>query len=65
MRFRCRLRPPAVASRERIDFVVMGTVCWTGVPGFLTGNSAENVLQQVDCSVLAIKPKGFVSPVKL
>ncbi len=53
------------ASRERIDLLVMGTVCRTGVPGFLIGNTAESVLQQVDCSVLAVKPEGFVTPVKL
>jgi hypothetical protein len=42
----------------------MGTVCRTGVPGFFIGNSAENVRQHVDCSSLAVKPKGFVTPVK-
>ncbi len=56
---------PAVAGREQIDLLVMGTVCRTGVPGFLIGNTAESVLQQVDCSVLAVKPEGFVTPVKL
>ncbi len=60
-----RVLIPAVASRERIDLIVMGTVCRTGVPGFLIGNTAESVLQQVDCSVLAVKPEGFVTPVKL
>ena len=37
----------------------------TGVQGFFIGNTAENVLQHVDCSVLAVKPKGFVTPVKM
>jgi len=35
----------------------------TGVPGLFIGNTAESVLHQVDCSVLALKPPGFVSPV--
>ena len=47
------------------DQVVMGTVCRTGLAGFFIGNTAESVLQQVNCSVLVLKPEGFVSPVKL
>ena len=31
----------------------------------LIGNTAENVLNQVNCSVLTVKPEGFVTPVKL
>jgi nucleotide-binding universal stress UspA family protein len=41
----------------------MGTVARTGIPGLLIGNTAEGVLNQVDCSLLALKPEGFVSPV--
>ncbi len=52
-------------NSEKADLLVMGTVCRTGVPGFFIGNTAEDVLQQVDCSVLAVKPKGFVTPVKV
>ena len=43
----------------------MGTVGRTGIPGLLIGNTAETILQQVDCSVLAIEPPGFVTPVTL
>ena len=50
---------------KRFKNMVMGTVCRTGVAGFFIGNTAENVLHQVNCSVLAVKPQGFVSPVKL
>lgn len=45
------------------DLLVMGTICRTGIPGFFIGNTAETLLNQVDCSVLTVKPKGFVSPV--
>ncbi len=48
----------------RIDLIVMGTVARTGIPSLVIGNTAETVLQRVDCSVLAIKPDGFVSPVQ-
>ena len=55
---------PALAKRKRIELIVMGTLCRTGIRGFLIGNTAEKVLQQVDCSVLTVKPGGFISPVK-
>jgi len=56
---------PALAKRIESDLVVMGTVARTGVPGFIMGNTAETILNQIDCSVLAIKPSGFVTPVTL
>ena len=54
-----------LARKKRIELVVMGTVCQTGLAGFFIGNTAEKVLQEVDCSVLAVKPDGFVTPVRL
>jgi nucleotide-binding universal stress UspA family protein len=45
------------------ELVVMGTVARTGIPGFIIGNTAERILTQLDCSVLAMKPEGFVSPI--
>jgi universal stress protein E len=56
---------PEVAKKEKIDLIVMGTVCRTGLPGFIIGNTAESILYKVDCSVLSIKPHGFISPIKL
>ena len=56
---------PALAAAEKVNLVVMGTVCRTGIPGFMIGNTAERILQQVDCSVLTAKPDGFVTPVTL
>ena len=47
------------------DVLVMGTVARTGLPGLLIGNKAEEVLGKVRCTVLAVKPFGFVSPVTL
>jgi len=54
---------PKLAEKEKVDLIVMGTVCRTGVPGFFMGNTAESILQQVECSVLTVKPDGFVTPV--
>lgn len=55
---------PAIASELSADLVVMGTVSRTGIPGFLIGNTAEVILNNIECSVLAVKPQGFVSPIK-
>jgi nucleotide-binding universal stress UspA family protein len=50
-------------EKKKPDMVVMGTVARTGIPGLLIGNTAENVLSRIKCSVLAVKPRGFKSPV--
>ncbi len=56
---------PKIAKRQKIDLIIMGTVCRTGLPGLIIGNTAESVLSRVNCSVLTVKPEGFVSPVTL
>jgi universal stress protein E len=56
---------PEIAKQLQADLVVMGTVARTGIAGLLIGNTAEAILEQLQCSVLAVKPPGFVSPVKL
>jgi len=55
---------PQLAAEQQIDLIVMGTVARTGLDGYFIGNTAETVLQRVACSVLTVKPDGFVSPVK-
>lgn len=47
---------PALEKWIKADLVVMGTEAHTGIPGFIMGNTAETILNQIDCSVLAIKP---------
>jgi nucleotide-binding universal stress UspA family protein len=54
-----------LAAELRADLVVMGTVARTGISGLIIGNTAEAILDQLACSVLAIKPPGFKTPVKL
>ena len=56
---------PALARQIEADLIVMGTVARTGVSGLIMGNTAETILNQIDCSVLAIKPPGFATPVSL
>ncbi len=59
-----RKEVPRLAKQIDADLLVMGTVARTGVPGFIMGNTAESILNQIECSVMAIKPEGFVSPVE-
>jgi nucleotide-binding universal stress UspA family protein len=54
---------PEHAAQAGIDTIVMGTVGRAGIVGLIAGNTAETVLGRVTCSVLAVKPEGFVSPV--
>jgi len=54
---------PLMVKKYNVDLIVMGTVARTGIPGFIIGNTAESILARVHCSVLAIKPDGFKSPV--
>ena len=54
-----------LAKEKDVDLIVMGTVSRTGIPGLLIGNTAEKILYRVDCSVLAVKPEGFITPVKV
>ncbi len=56
---------PALARELSAETVVMGSVARTGIPGFLMGNTAETILNQLDCSVLVVKPLNFETPVKL
>lgn len=56
---------PAFAKQLDADLVVMGTVARSGISGLIIGNTAEAILDQLQCSVLTVKPPGFESPVKL
>ncbi|MGL6161005.1 universal stress protein [Microbulbifer sp.] len=56
---------PSLIEDRGFDILVMGTVARTGISGFVMGNTAENVLQKIHCSLIALKPSGFVSPVKV
>ena len=47
------------------NVIVLGTIARSGIAGMVMGNRAEEILEQVTCSVLAVKPPGFVSRVEL
>ena len=52
-------------EQDQSDLLVMGTVGRSGLSGLLMGNTAERILERVQCSVLAVKPEEFTSPVKV
>lgn len=52
-----------IANKEDVDLVVMGTVNRMNYKGVLIGSTAERVCYQVNNSILALKPEGFISPV--
>ncbi|HJN10863.1 MAG TPA: universal stress protein [Pirellulaceae bacterium] len=56
---------PKLVEKLDADLLVMGTVARAGVAGLLIGNTAEQILDRVECSVLAVKPDDFVSPIRL
>ncbi len=56
---------PTISIAKKTDLLVMGMLSRSGIKGFFIGNVAEKVLDNVECSVLAIKPAEFVSPITL
>ncbi len=53
----------ACVASNAIDVLVMGTLARTGIQGFVMGNTAENVLQGINCSLVTMKAPGFISPI--
>lgn len=51
------------AKHLSADTIVMGTVARTGLGGVIIGNTAENILNSVERSVVTVKPEGFISPI--
>jgi nucleotide-binding universal stress UspA family protein len=56
---------PALCELTRCNLVVLGTVARTGLSGLIMGNTAETILRSVSSSVLALKPDGFETPVRM
>ena len=53
-----------VANKIDAELVVLGTIGRTGISAALIGNTAEHVIDQLNCDVLALKPEGYVSPLQ-
>lgn len=50
---------PELADELGSRMIVLGTVSRTGLKGYIMGNTAEQLLHNMNCDVLALKPKGF------
>ena len=52
-----------LTQKMDVDLLVLGTVCRSNFVLFTIGNTAERVLNEVQCSVLAVKPEAFLENV--
>lgn len=48
---------PEAVGDLGVDILVMGTAARTGVKGWLLGNTSDDVMQRLDCSVVVLSPK--------
>ncbi len=53
---------PAIAKTLDAEMVIIGTIGRTGLSAAIIGNTAEHVIDRLDCDVLAVKPANFVCP---
>ncbi len=53
---------PRVANDLNARLVVMGTTGRTGLSAIFIGNTAEHIIDRIDCDLLALKPRGYISP---
>jgi len=56
---------PQYVRDNDMDLVVMGSMSRSGISGFVLGNTAEDMINTLDCSVITLKPDSFKSPVQL
>jgi len=56
---------PEFIDTHPFDLVVIGSLGRVGIAGLLIGETAETLIRSLRCSVLVVKPPGFVSPVEL
>ncbi|USD66553.1 universal stress protein UspE [Vibrio sp. SCSIO 43136] len=53
---------PKLVDELDVGLVILGTTGRTGLSAVFIGNTAEHVIDKINCDVLALKPEGFVSP---
>lgn len=53
---------PKTAKELDAGLVIIGTTGRTGLSAVFIGNTAENVIDKLNCDVLALKPEGYISP---
>ncbi|MCL1144482.1 universal stress protein UspE [Shewanella sp. 10N.261.52.F9] len=55
---------PDLATKLDAELVILGTIGRTGLSAALIGNTAEHVIDSINCDLLAIKPDGYKSPLE-
>lgn len=55
---------PQYAQKLDVGLVILGTVGRHGISEARIGNTAEHVIDKLNCDVLAIKPQDFECPMK-
>lgn len=50
---------PLFVKHFKSDLLILGTIGRSGIPGILIGNTAEKILQTVECSVLTVKTQNL------
>ncbi|MGB0895581.1 MAG: universal stress protein UspE [Parashewanella sp.] len=53
---------PELAQTLDAELVILGTIGRTGISAALIGNTAEHVIDNINCDLLTIKPEGYISP---
>ncbi|MGF1755308.1 universal stress protein UspE [Vibrio makurazakiensis] len=53
---------PDAVEKHKAAMVILGTTGRTGLSAVFIGNTAEHVIDKINCDVLALKPNGYVSP---
>ncbi len=53
---------PQAAESLNAAMVILGTTGRTGLSAVFIGNTAEHVIDKINCDVLALKPQGYISP---
>ncbi|GEM74580.1 universal stress protein UspE [Vibrio sagamiensis] len=53
---------PSAVEKLNAAMVILGTTGRTGLSAVFIGNTAEHVIDKINCDVLALKPEGYISP---
>lgn len=54
---------PRLSTELDAELVIIGTIGRTGLSAAFIGNTAEHVIDGINCDLLAVKPDGFQCPV--
>jgi len=54
---------PRITKSLNAELLIIGTIGRTGLSAAFIGNTAEHVIDSIDCDLLAVKPDGFECPV--